>query len=317
MTVNKQQSRPLGVHSLDCFNIVVPDIAEANRFYSAFGLDVHKNSESLELYTDNSQHRWGRILAGQEKRLHHVTFGAFARDMAALEARFTRAGVARVNPPRGFESNGIWVKDFDGNLIEIIANEKSSPNQKTVVSNVSSPPGVRGATIRSAAPQVRPQRLSHVLLFSSDIQRSIRFYTELIGLRLSDEAGAIAFLHGVHGSDHHMFAFAKSDAPGFHHASWDVSSFNEVGLGAMQMAKAGYERGWGTGRHVLGSNYFHYVRDPWGSYCEYSNDIDYIPATTDWTPGHFEPEDSFYLWGPEAPDEFVINYESKSIVRMP
>jgi catechol 2,3-dioxygenase len=37
----------------------------------------------------------------------------------------------------------------------------------------------------------------------------------------------------------------------------------------------------------------------------------------DWTPGHFEPEDSFYLWGPEAPDEFVINYESKSIVRMP
>jgi hypothetical protein len=71
---------------------------------------------------------------------------------------------------------------------------------------------------------------------------------------------------------------SQSTAAGFHHCSWDVASLEEVGLGAMQMLAEGWDRGWGVGRHVLGSNYFYYVRDPWGSYCEYSYDIDYIPA---------------------------------------
>ena len=56
--------------------------------------------------------------------------------------------------------------------------------------------------------------------------------------------------------------------------------------------------GWGSGRHVLGSNYFHYVRDPWGSYAEFSFDIDYIPVDHDWQSGDHPPEDSFYVWGP-------------------
>ena len=79
----------------------------------------------------------------------------------------------------------------------------------------------------------------------------------------------IAFMHAVHGSDHHVIAFVKSDGPGLHHLSWDVGSINDIGLGAMQMADRGFSAGWGLGRHVLGSNYFHYVRDPWGSYAEY------------------------------------------------
>lgn len=80
-------------------------------------------------------------------------------------------------------------------------------------------------------------------------------------------------MHGIHGSDHHLIAFSRSSAPGLHHCSWDVSDINQIGMGAMQMADKGYSRGWGLGRHVLGSNYFHYVRDPWGSYSEYSADI--------------------------------------------
>ena len=69
----------------------------------------------------------------------------------------------------------------------------------------------------------------------------------------------------------------------------------------MQMADKGFTAGWGLGRHVLGSNYFHYVRDPWGSYAEYSSDIDYIPVDHDWKAGDHPPEDSFYVWGPAPP----------------
>jgi hypothetical protein len=117
-------------------------------------------------------------------------------------------------------------------------------------------------------------------------------------------------MHGVHGSDHHMVAFAKSNAPGHHHYSWDVGSISDIGIGAMHMLENGYDRGWGLGRHVLGSNYFHYVRDPWGSYSEYSADIDYVPSDCDWAAGDHPPHDSLYVWGPNLPDDFIHNYEA-------
>ncbi len=150
-----------------------------------------------------------------------------------------------------------------------------------------------------------------MLLFSSDVPRSVRFYTETLGLRLSDHSGdIIAFLHGAHASDHHMLAFAKSDGPGLHHSSWDVATLDDVGVGMQQMIDRGYPDGWGVGRHVIGSNYFRYVRDPWGSFAEYSYDIDFIPADVEWKAADHEPADSFYVWGPPVPDYFIVNHET-------
>jgi hypothetical protein len=51
------------------------------------------------------------------------------------------------------------------------------------------------------------------------------------------------------------------------------------------------------------------VRDPWGSFAEYSCDIDYIAKDERWASGDHKPEDSFYLWGPDVPREFTINCE--------
>ena len=76
------------------------------------------------------------------------------------------------------------------------------------------------------------------------------------------------------------------------------------------MAECGFSAGWGTGRHVLGSNYFFYVRDPWGSYSEYACDIDYIGADQNWEAKDYGPEDAVYLWGPALPEDFVVNYEA-------
>ena len=76
-----------------------------------------------------------------------------------------------------------------------------------------------------------------------------------------------------------------------------------------QMTMAGYGDGWGVGRHVLGSNYFRYVKDPWGSYVEYSYDIDFVAAGTDWHAADHPGEDSLYVWGPAVPEDFVINTE--------
>ena len=112
-------------------------------------------------------------------------------------------------------------------------------------------------------------------------------------------------MHGIHGSDHHMIALAKSGGPGLHHLSWDVASINEVGLGAMQMADKGYSAGWGLGRHVLGSNYFHYVRDPWGSWCSTRQISTTSPPIMTGRAEIIRRRDSFYLWGPTPPSDFV------------
>jgi len=109
-----------------------------------------------------------------------------------------------------------------------------------------------------------------------------------------------------------LTAFAKSDKPGLHHSSWDVGSIDDIGLGSEQMRQGGYKEGWGVGRHVLGSNFFYYVRDPWNSWAEYSFDIDFIPPDGTWKAGDYAPEDSLYVWGPDLHPEFITNFEPKA-----
>jgi catechol 2,3-dioxygenase len=299
----------LGVHSLDHFVLAVPDLAPAQRFYSDFGLDVQAAGDALGLKTAGHDQHWGVVVEGKRKKLHHLSFGCYSDDLPYLQERAEANGVALVDPPKGFESNGFWFQDPAGLLIEIKVAAKVSPAHKTPGTWSSSPEGVAGAPVRAKAPIVRPRRLSHVLVFTPDVDRSLAFYSNIVGLRLSDRSDRVAFMHAIHGSDHHILAFAQSSGPGLHHCSWDMSGIDDIGLGAMHMAGKGYSEGWGLGRHVLGSNYFHYVRDPWGSYAEYSCDIDYIPAEQNWQAGSHPPEDSFYLWGPEPPADFALNRE--------
>jgi len=301
----------LGVHSLDRFVFSVPDLEAAERFYRCFGLDVRRDGDRLDLAARDSPHVWGSVFAnGQPKKIQYLRFSAYDDDFEALAARFRAAGSAAPHPLS--DGGGVWTRDPDGTPIQLIAGNKVSPSCKGLAEAPAAAASGKGAAPnRKTAARVRPRRLSHVLLFTPDVSRQLAFYTQTLGLRLSDRSGdIIAFLHGPHASDHHMIAFAKSDAPGLHHSSWDVASFDDVGLGAEMMRGDGYAKGWGVGRHVLGSNYFYYVQDPWGSWAEYSFGIDFVPQDVEWSAGDHPPEDSFYIWGPAVPDDFIVNYEA-------
>lgn len=299
-----------GVHSLDHFALIVPDLKVAQDYFANFGLDVCERGNCLELRAYGSDHTWGVVSEGPRKRLHHISFGCFADDLPLFKARLEGNGVKLVDSPAGQESNGIWFHDHNGLLLEIRVAAKSSADQKMCGTWTSSPAGIAGAPVRANAPVARPRRMSHMLSFTADIEKAIVFYSSNLGLRLSDRASAVAFMHGIHGSDHHILAFAQSTAPGIHHSSWDMASIDQIGLAAMHMADKGHVKGWGLGRHVLGSNYFHYIQDPWGSFTEYTCDIDYIAADQHWQTGHHADEDSFYLWGPTPPDDFIVNREA-------
>ena len=304
------------IHSIDRFALSVPDLEDARRFFTAFGLDVRDTGAGLTLHTFGDAHCWATVHAsGRAKRLESISFGVYPDDLDALLAQARRHGVEPTAAHPLSDGQGVWLRDPDGIAVQLVTTPKVTPASPTPMQGPSARANALGVPIapaRSLAAPARPRRLSHLLLFCTDVPRSLRFYTQVLGLRLSDQSqDLIAFSHGAHSSDHHLLAWVKSEAPGLHHSSWIVDSVDQIGAGMEQMLAAGFREGWGVGRHVIGSNYFYYARDPWGSFAEFSCGIDYIDATTEWPAADHPPEDSFYLWGPPVPEYFTINHETR------
>jgi len=306
-----QEKAACGIHSIDHFALRVPDLAVAKHFYTAFGLEVIERAGVLLLKTPHAAHVWAKIYGGGEKQLAYLSLNCYANDFAGIVAQIQEAGgTAATAWPQAQADEGYWFCDPEGNLLQLRIGEKTTPTDASTIAPLPRANAQRGVLGRSYAQTIHPLRLSHVLLFATDVSGQVNFYARGLGLGLSDRSGdAIAFMHGTHGSDHHLIAFAKSHSRGWHHAAWDVASVEDVGLGYMQMQDAGYQRAWGVGRHVLGSNYFCYMRDPWGSYNEYSAHIDFI-HDGQWDSGDYPAQDSLYLWGPALPEDFIFNTEN-------
>lgn len=297
-------------HSLDHFALTVPDANTGGSFYANFGLKSSSSGNALKLETPRGLA--GYLYEGPRKRLHHLTFGVDAADRQALQRRLEAGGVVLLDAPRnvapGEDADGLWFRDPDGNLVQLAATPRRSPLRKSPMEVRVASEGERGAP--EGAERATPRRLGHALLFSTDVMRSVAFYERFLGLRLSDRSGeVVAFMHSPHGGDHHILAFGKSERPGFHHASFEVGSVDEIGIGAMFMQGKGHNEGWGFGRHYIGSNYFYYVRDPWGSFAEYFCDIDYIPAGCAWEDRDVPAEHALFVWGPPPPEYFFQNTE--------
>jgi len=310
VTPSRRHDR-LGVHSIGEFHMTVPSLADAERFYGAFGLRVCREGSGLVVRTVASDHVWGRLSEGAKKQFDRLSFNCFADEAGKLYAHIEAQGIVAIAPPPGADASGRWYRDPDGLAVQV------RPGLKTTLdaarhTNPSLPTdGTRCAPYRSKASAVLPQRLSHLALMTPSVPARMAFYVEALGLRLSDRAGdGVAFLHAPHGGDHHLIALAMGPGAALHHLSWDVPTVEDVGNGMSRLQAAGYSTGWGVGRHVLGSNYFYYAQDPWGSWCELSATMDYIPAAMDWTGLDHPPEDSFYLWGPPLDPIFFANSEA-------
>ena len=301
----------LGAHSL---SLEVPDIASGVAFYSDAGL-VPAVSGNIATLRCKGQDRESIVLLGgfPRKRLHHITLradglGEIARSVPA-------AGGSVVNAPEGFSDVGLWVTDPHGMLIHLVDRPADPPLDGVEPFRINGPGSVdrirRSAILpQSAYPPAQPLRLGHILLFSPDVLASVRFVTEGLGMGLADQAqDVIAFTCARKDSDHHVIAFAKSPGVGFHHASFQVPDPDAVGRGGRALVSKAGRGDWGFGRHTIGSNFFHYVQDPWGSWFEYYADMDFIDDHALWQPTNYAMEDSLASWGPDLPHDFIHNYE--------
>src|SRR5690606_31852520 len=143
--------------------------ADARAFFASFGLDVGETPDGLELRAADG-HRWARILPGQRKSLAYLSLNCFAEDYDALRQQAEAAGATFVEG----DGEGFWFHDPDGNLLQVKTGAKHMPDHKHPLAVPQA--AVRGACTRDAVAQVRPRRLSHVLLFSPDVPRAVEFY---------------------------------------------------------------------------------------------------------------------------------------------
>jgi catechol 2,3-dioxygenase-like lactoylglutathione lyase family enzyme len=299
------------VRALLHYALEVPDQKVGETFYRTFGLvNRPARDEVVRLHPGGLEHPCTLLYGGPKKRLHHLAFGAPGGELEAVRESIRRAGVREVDPPRGAADGGFWIRDPDGHYVNIRTEGAEQPPADPPLA-VNSPGHIQRQVVRGSPERsvpTAPRKLGHVLLFTPDVDRQIDFYTRVLGLKLSDRVKSlIAFMRCT--TDHHNLAFLTSKGPGFHHASFQVGSVDEIAMGATRMRDAGWQMGWGLGRHVIGSNYFYYTRDPWGSFAEYYHDLDYIPEDCAWVPRDFPEEDSLYVWGPPVPPEFVENAE--------
>lgn len=140
------------------------------------------------------------------------------------------------------------------------------------------------------ARKIKPRKLGHLVLAVRDIHKSVAFYTEVLGLEVSDWIGdQMVFLRA--GTDHHDLALSqipkdsadiddlpRYSRPGMEHFSYLVDSIEDMEAAAAMLQARGIEIVRGIGKHGPGENCFLVFKDPDGNNVEIYCEMQQIPA---------------------------------------
>jgi catechol 2,3-dioxygenase-like lactoylglutathione lyase family enzyme len=286
----------MSLHRLTSIVIGVPDVATTGAYYEEFGLRA--TGDGGFATTDGG--RQLTLVAAPRRRLLELGIGTddpddlarIARSLAALDVPVESAAgtVVAVDP-------GTAVRVVVRVAERIVPGDGATPAAAPRVGRRSP------AVLRSGA--VRPRKLGHVVLGSTDVEASQRFFIDGVGFKVSDTVdGLAAFLRCS--TDHHNLLVQRAPVPFLHHTSWQVDDVDEIGRGATALlARDPGRHVWGLGRHHIGSNFFWYLKDPAGNFTEYYADLDCIPEDQLWKPGVFDGMQSLYSWGPPVPPSFL------------
>ena len=133
----------------------------------------------------------------------------------------------------------------------------------------------------------KPKKLGHLVLKVRDVKKSTTFYTEVVGLKVSDWIDdRMVFLRS--GEDHHDLGLLQmmpaevealdSGVARLEHFSYQVDSFSEIEEITAMLQTRGIEIDRGMGRHGPGENTFIVFKDPDGNNVEFCTAAGYAPA---------------------------------------
>ena len=291
------------LHRLTQIVMGVPNVEQTAAYYTDFGLSPAAPPDLGLATVDGGEQL--RIVHSPRRRLVQLGIGADDPDdldrvegsLRAIDVPVTRTatGVRAVDP-------GTEVTVH----VEIAGRYAPQPTPAPAYNapGVDARTGQRAPGILRDGP-VRPRRLGHVVLGSTDQELSQKFFTDGIGFKVSDRVpGLAAFMRCS--TDHHNVLIQQAPIALLHHTAWQVDDVDEVGRGATAMLEKDPGRHvWGLGRHHVGSNFFWYLKDPAGNFSEYYSDLDCIIDDALWEPGVWAGARGLYNWGPPPPPSFL------------
>jgi len=287
---------------LDHVALTVADLDEAaGRWARQFGLHVRERDGDRATLCCDDEPCALELIEGDEPGLHHVAWELAAGCSPADAGReLERLGIAVER-----REEEVWLADPDGNGLQLVAyrGREARPAH---------------ARAPSAAPLGHPRRLGHVNFLTGALVEQQRFYTEALGMRLTDWLGDEGvWLHT--GRDHHVMALVAKGYAHFHHLAFELVDIGQLRDALDHLGRHGRWLAWGPVRHGIGGNIAAYVRiveEP--CFVELYCDMEQLEP--DHQPRRW-PDDRFSsnTWGPLPPrsyfrfDEAAIASERESL----
>lgn len=286
-------------------DLAIPDYDRQLDFYTTvWGLTkVAGDSGIAFLAAEGSPERYIiRLRKDADKRLDLVSFGASSEaDVDTLAGLLIARNVPIATEPGKLATEGggygLRFFDLDGRTVEVSAAVATRTHRK----------------VEEQEPI--PVRLSHVVLNSTDPDRTARWYSDVLGFRLSDTlAGAdmgtvMNFMRC--NPRHHSVAFARGPHVSLHHVSFELRGIDEFMRGAGRVLRNGTKMVWGPGRHLAGSNTFAYFLDPQNNTIEYTTELQELDEDA-WHPHIYDMHDPSVQdqWGTANPMNELVARES-------
>jgi catechol 2,3-dioxygenase-like lactoylglutathione lyase family enzyme len=206
-----------------------------------------------------------RLRRSNANHLDILALAADSRgDVDALLEQVVDAGCRIIHPPRSLTGpgGGYGFRCFspDGLPLQISSDVSRSPSRE-----IGRWEGI-------------PIRISHIVLHSPQPQQAVKFFTEVLGFRVSDWLGDfMCFLRCNRA--HHRVAILPGPAC-LNHVAYDMQGVDGMMRGISRLHQAGVDIRWGPGRHTAGENTFSYFVTPLGFAVEYTAELEEVDFDT-------------------------------------
>lgn len=291
----------MALHGLGKVTIGVPNVDDTIAYYTDFGLE-HRGRGVFATRNGGEQLA---IVHAPTRRLVELTVAADdPDDITAITARLTRLGLATRHDGTSVSA----VEPVTGTRVRVAVRARIVIEPAVSPTPYNCPGRIDRwgrAPFLTRTDPVRPRKLGHAVIGSTDLETTMMFFTDGLGFKVSDYMGdKAAFLRCS--VEHHNVLVMAAPVNFMHHTSWQVDDIDDVGRGAHTMLENNPERHiWGLGRHYAGANFFWYLKDPAGNFSEYYSDMDTVPEDELWSPEVLHGLQGLYAWGPPPPPSFL------------
>jgi catechol 2,3-dioxygenase-like lactoylglutathione lyase family enzyme len=310
-----------------------PDLQRAESFAHTFGFSTVSStlSEVLLRGTDPGA---PCLIVRHGPRSRYVGMAFTAHDEADV-LRLAKAMGTRTRPLSD-TVGGVAVDLIDpsGIPVRVVAGTHelaALPSQPTHIFNFGDAQNRINAMQRLPREPAKVQRLGHVVLQTTKYTEALNWYLDNLGMIVSDflyfpgqrERGpTMSFIRcdrGMTPTDHHTLAMALGPKNRYLHSAYQVCDLDALAAGGQFLAEHGYQRSWGIGRHIQGSQIFDYWRDPDGFMVEHFCDGDMFDSTLEpgWTAF---TASGLAQWGPPVTKDFLgmspksLPHEARSMI---